>query len=86
MSEKATGGIQDEPAGSERLAVNQSTASEFERVASSASETSFLGEFWYFLAQNKKWWLAPMLLVLLAFVLLLTLSSSAAAPFIYTLF
>jgi hypothetical protein len=58
--------------------------SEFERAAE--EERGLLGEFWAFLAHNKKWWLLPILLVLLLLGALIFLSGTAAAPFIYTLF
>ena len=47
---------------------------------------SFLGEYWGFLKETKKWWLLPVLAILLIVGLLVVLSGSAAAPFIYTLF
>jgi hypothetical protein len=58
---------------------------DFEKAAQQAS-VSFLGEFWCFLRQNKKWWLLPILGVLLLLGVLIFLSGTAAAPFIYTLF
>ena len=48
--------------------------------------TSFVREFWDFLAANKKWWLLPIVVVLLVVGVLITLGGTAAAPFIYTLF
>lgn len=48
--------------------------------------SSLVGEFVYFLRQNKKWWLLPILIVLGAVALLVVASGSGAAPFIYTLF
>ena len=47
---------------------------------------SLVGEFIYFLKQNKKWWLLPILIVLGALTLLVIAGGSGAAPFIYTLF
>jgi hypothetical protein len=58
---------------------------EFEKAAAQGG-VGILGEFWYFLRQNKKWWLLPILTVLLLFGVLIILSGTAAAPFIYTLF
>jgi hypothetical protein len=58
---------------------------DFSRMAAEAP-TGFLGEFWIFLKQNKKWWLTPIVLTLLLLGLLIALGGSAAAPFIYTLF
>ena len=48
--------------------------------------TSFVAEFVYFLAQNKKWWLLPILLVIGGVGLLALLAGTGAAPFIYTMF
>jgi hypothetical protein len=48
--------------------------------------SSLVGEFVYFLKQNKKWWLVPILIVLGAMGLLVIATGSGAAPFIYTLF
>jgi hypothetical protein len=47
----------------------------------------FLGEFWLFLRERKKFWLLP-LVIALVFVgaLLIFAQGSAIAPFIYTLF
>jgi hypothetical protein len=59
--------------------------SEFEKQASGKS-TGFFGEFFYFLAHNKKWWLTPVFLILMALGALVVLGGSGAAPFIYTLF
>lgn len=49
-------------------------------------QTGFVGEFWLFLRDNKKWWLVPMLVILLLLGMLVVLGGTAAAPFIYTLF
>ena len=54
--------------------------------SSGRGRTSIVGEFVYFLKQNKKWWLAPILIVLACVALLVIASSTGAAPFIYTLF
>ncbi len=62
-----------------------SPADDFARRAEQ-SPTSFVGEFTYFVAHNKKWWLAPILLALLLVGVLVVLGSTGAAPFIYTLF
>jgi len=53
---------------------------------SSAPQTGFLTEFWFFLRENKKWWLTPMIVVLLILGVLVVLGGTAVAPFIYTLF
>ncbi|RPI27154.1 MAG: hypothetical protein EHM61_09460 [Acidobacteria bacterium] len=53
---------------------------------SEASETSFMREFWEFLAHNKKFWMLPIIVALLLVGLLIFLTSAAALPFIYTLF
>jgi hypothetical protein len=51
------------------------------------SKGRVMGEFWEFLAQEKKYWLVPIVLVFMLFGLLIVFSqSSAIAPFIYTLF
>ena len=47
---------------------------------------SFLGDFFYFLKNNKKWWMLPLIALLLGYGLLVLLGSTGAAPFIYTLF
>jgi hypothetical protein len=60
--------------------------SDFERAAAESQGESLVGEFWAFLAQNKKWWLLPIMIVMLLLGTLILLSSTAAAPFIYTLF
>jgi hypothetical protein len=65
---------------------NPRTPSEFEKAAAESHGESLLGEFWSFLAQNKKWWLLPIVIVMLLLGTLILLSSTAAAPFIYTLF
>jgi hypothetical protein len=59
---------------------------EFEKAAAQSQGESLVGEFWAFLAQNKKWWLLPIMIVMLLLGTLILLSSTAAAPFIYTLF
>jgi hypothetical protein len=59
---------------------------EFEKAAAESQGESLAGEFWAFLAQNKKWWLLPIMIVMLLLGTLILLSSTAAAPFIYTLF
>lgn len=62
-------------------------ANAFEQLASEEAKTGTLaGDFWRFLAENKKWWLTPIILALLLIGALLVLSSSAIAPFVYTLF
>ena len=59
---------------------------EFETAAKAGQQSSFAGEFWYFLRNNKKWWLLPIVTILVLFGVLVLLSGTAAAPFIYTLF
>jgi hypothetical protein len=51
-----------------------------------AGRTSIVGEFWQFLAHNKKWWLLPIVLVFVLLGVLMVLGGTAAAPFIYTIF
>jgi hypothetical protein len=60
--------------------------SDFEQIARSESEHSFIGELWMLIRQQRKYWLMPLVAVLLLFGLLVFLSGTAAAPFIYTLF
>ena len=56
------------------------------KEASSEGRISLVGEFWYFLKENKKWWLTPIILALALLGALVILSGSGVAPFIYTLF
>ena len=60
-------------------------ASEFERESERASRGS-VGEFWDFMAANKKWWLIPLIIFFVIVGLFIFLTSTPAAPFIYTLF
>jgi len=66
--------------------MNETPRSEFEKAAEAANQESLVGEFWSFLAHNKKWWLMPIVVVMLLLGVLILLSGSAGAPFIYTLF
>jgi Family of unknown function (DUF5989) len=59
---------------------------DFERIAKSQHESSFLGELWALMRQQRKYWLMPIIVVLLLLGLLVSLSGTAVAPFIYTLF
>jgi hypothetical protein len=61
------------------------TPTEFEKAATESQGESLAGEFWAFLAQNKKWWLLPIVIVMLLLGTLILLPA-AAVPFIYTLF
>ncbi len=45
-----------------------------------------VGEFVYFLRQNKKWWLLPILLTIALLAALCFFAGTGAAPFIYTMF
>lgn len=56
------------------------------RSAAEQPQMSFLGEFWMFLRENKKWWLAPIVVGLSILALVAVLSATGLAPFIYTLF
>ena len=58
---------------------------EFEK-ATEEGRTSLVGEFIYFLSENKKWWLLPILLVLAGVGILVVLARTRVAPFIYTIF
>jgi len=62
------------------------TETNFEKIAKSESESSFVGELWTLLRNKKKYWLMPIILVLLLLGALVLLSGTAVAPFIYTLF
>ena len=58
---------------------------EFARLAEGRSRGMF-GEFFAFLAHNKKWWLLPPVILLMAAGALVILGGTSLAPFIYTLF
>ena len=58
----------------------------FEKLAKSGSEISFVGELWALLRYNKKYWLMPIIVTLWLFGVLAILSTTAIAPFIYSLF
>ena len=66
--------------------ITPKTESEFEKAGRLADGESLLGEFWSFLAHNKKWWLLPIVIVMLFLGALFILSGTAVTPFIYTLF
>ena len=66
--------------------MNAGKLSEFEKAAAEDRRSSFLGELWGFLKQNKKWWLLPIIIVLLLLTMVVILTTTAAGPFIYTLF
>jgi Family of unknown function (DUF5989) len=59
---------------------------DFNEIARSRREGSFVQELFAMLRQQRKYWLMPLILVLLLLGLLITLSGTAVAPFIYTLF
>jgi len=46
---------------------------------------AILGEFWGFLAENKKWWLAPIIILLLIVMVLVVIGVwfPGLAPIIY---
>lgn len=62
------------------------TENDFQQIARSQHESSFLGELWALMRKQKKFWLMPIVIVLLLLGVLVFLSGTAAAPFIYTLF
>ena len=62
------------------------TENDFENMARSRGESSFLGELWAMMRAHKKYWLLPIIAVLLGLGLLVFLGGTGAAPFIYTLF
>jgi Family of unknown function (DUF5989) len=59
---------------------------DFEQIARSGSESSFLGDVWGLMRQRRKYWMMPIIVMLLLLGVLVFLSGTAAAPFIYTLF
>jgi fluoride ion exporter CrcB/FEX len=59
---------------------------DFNEIARSRRESSFVQELFGMLRQQRKYWLMPLILVLLLLGLLISLSGTAVAPFIYTLF
>jgi hypothetical protein len=59
---------------------------DFNRIARTQRESSFLGELWALMRQQRKYWLVPIVATLLVLGLLVFLSGTAVAPFIYTLF
>ena len=65
--------------------MDRNNADSFEQGVN-ARRSSLVGEFWQFLAHNKKWWLLPIVVVFFLLGALMLLGSTAAAPFIYTLF
>lgn len=60
-------------------------ADEFARLGS-AKRTSFAGDLFYLLKNNKKWWMLPLIGLLLIFGVLMFLAATGVAPYIYTLF
>ncbi len=71
----------DETAGN-----READTASFIEASEERSQSSFLGEFWRFARQNKKWWLTPVVLSLLLVAVLVVLSASGAGPLVYTLF
>jgi hypothetical protein len=69
-----------------RMLEAEDKVEKFDQIAKTERPGNVMGEFWFFLHQNKKWWLLPIVVMLLAFGVLVMLSGTAAAPFIYTLF
>jgi len=65
---------------------NQSEAKNAFESAAEEDRASFVGEFVYFLKENKKWWLLPILLAISVLALLTFFAGTGAAPFIYTMF
>jgi Family of unknown function (DUF5989) len=64
---------------------NDNSKNEFEKEGENES-LSIVGEFWYFIRENKAWWMVPILISLGLVGVLVLLSATGAAPFIYTLF
>jgi len=59
---------------------------DFNEIARSRRSSSFFGELWALMRQQRKYWLMPLVVVLLMLGGLIALSGTAIAPFIYTLF
>ena len=62
------------------------TETNFENIARSRQESSFIQELWGLLRHKKKYWMVPIIFTLLLLGVLVFLSGTAVAPFIYTLF
>ena len=60
-------------------------ADEFARLGE-LTRTSFAGDLYYLLKNNKKWWMLPLIGLLLIFGVLMFLAATGVAPYIYTLF
>ena len=71
--------------GTERDAAIDRQRTTFEEAAQKRRST-FLGEFWRFLRENRKWWLVPIILTLLLVAVLVVVAGSGAGPLMYTLF
>jgi hypothetical protein len=69
----------------QRMTDPTGNAGDVERLAAGHS-SGLVGDFIYFLKNNKKWWLIPLILILVLVGVLVIVGSTAAAPFIYTLF
>lgn len=53
----------------------------------SGDAVSFIGEFWEFIRERKKFWLLPIIILMLLFGGLIFLTKGTAlAPFIYAIF
>jgi hypothetical protein len=55
-------------------------------IGANERPTTFLGEFWRFLRENRKWWLVPIVVTLLLVALLVVVAGSGAGPLVYTVF
>lgn len=64
----------------------QNRENDFAQAAERSGGAGFLGEFWSYLRNSRKWWLAPIILLLLLLTGLTFAAGSGAAPFIYALF
>ncbi len=60
-------------------------ADEFARLGE-LNRTSFAGDLYFLLKNNKKWWMLPLIGLLLIFGVLMFLAATGVAPYIYTLF
>ena len=59
---------------------------DFQQIARTQREASFVEELWTLVREHRKYWMIPIVVVLLFFGILIALSGTAVAPFVYTLF
>ena len=51
-----------------------------------SSNLGLFGEFWEFLADNKKFWCIPIILIIIFLGIVAYLGGPEAAPFVYSIF